>query len=111
MGKGEKTSMRIEKEYEYEYDADGRCHVWHCSQPGIVLASDPFSPEIALWFCEDHLDADVLGMYTILEDKRVEPEVEPEAQDYFGLRQQALTEIDEECARERQRIRRSAFLA
>jgi len=61
------------EDFEAIYHADGTCTYWDCGQPGVVLAYDDFSPEVAQWFCPEcwnEIDGDVVGLLIIIEDKR-----------------------------------------
>jgi hypothetical protein len=69
--------------FDYIYNPDGTCGArWDCSEPGVVLAYDEFSPETATWFCAEHWeffgeDPFVPSFLIIVEDKR-QKEVPPE---------------------------------
>ncbi len=60
-------------DFEYIYHEDGRCTNWWCGKPGVVLAYDSFSPEIAHWFCtecwQQYLDDDI-PFLEVIEDHR-----------------------------------------
>ncbi len=57
--------------FEHVYNADGTCHAFNCDAPGLILAYDEFSPEIAQWFCGMHW-SDCTGkeLLTVAEDLR-----------------------------------------
>jgi hypothetical protein len=61
-------------DFEAIYYPDGQCAaVWQCSNRGVVLAYDPFSPEVAMWFCEQcwqEYEQDGFDWLTIVEDRR-----------------------------------------
>jgi hypothetical protein len=64
----ETTIMPI---FAHIYNADGTCHAANCGAPGLILAYDDFSPEIAQWFCGMHW-SDCRGkeLLTVAEDRR-----------------------------------------
>lgn len=62
-------------DFEYIYNADGTCGArWDCGKPGVVLAYDDFSPEVALWFCEEcwqaESDCEFSFVNIVVEDRR-----------------------------------------
>lgn len=60
-------------DFEAIYYPSGQCGAdWQCSNRGVVLAYDAFSPETATWFCEqcwEEATAEV-DWLTIVEDRR-----------------------------------------
>lgn len=63
------------------YNSDRTCAGrYDCGKPGVVLAYDEFSPEVATWFCEDCWeDFNIVPFLTIVEDKRAKIESPGEA--------------------------------
>ena len=70
------TAPPMRKEdFEGIYNKDGTCGArYDCGKPDVVLAYDVFSPEVAMWFCEDcweWINEDMPDDWlTIVEDKR-----------------------------------------
>lgn len=61
--------MKQKSDFEYIFSEDETCTYWWCGKPGVVLAYDTFSPEIAHWFCQScwdaYLDDDMLFLTVI----------------------------------------------
>jgi hypothetical protein len=61
-------------DFEYIYHTDGTCTNWWCGKPGVILAYDDFSPEIAHWFCagcwQDYEDDNLMVFLEVVEDHR-----------------------------------------
>lgn len=73
IGRGETDNMHS---FDFIYDPDGTCHYWACSQPGVVLAYDVFSPEGGFWFCTRHWEDD--SGFQVVVDTR--PHISPSFQ-------------------------------
>lgn len=57
--------------FEHIYNEDGTCHAFDCIAPGLILAYDEFSPEIAQWFCGMHWSSsEGAELLTVAEDRR-----------------------------------------
>jgi len=65
------TSMKP-SDFEEIYYPDGTCTNWYCGKPGVVLAYDDFSPEVAHWFCEQCWQEvnELVDFLDVVEDKR-----------------------------------------
>ena len=70
----EQKKPTTEADFDFISNPDGSCHFWFCTNQGVVLIYDDFSPEFGIWLCEECFrDYEELPFYVIVKDKRERP--------------------------------------